>query len=724
MENARHIAAMGEDQFEEWFLASVASEAMPVDDMLGALHELRLAGMTEQSDSWAELMEESLAERGCADDVVRVLRMRAGWHAADTAFKAYCEKRISWLYRNDPLRKKFAVGMGLGKGIAIQECFRRLDVLQRLATGVLCLDNTWGIGVVKNVDAFYERVTIDFEKKRGHEMSFAYAAEALQFVADDHLLARKYKDAAALNALAESQPAEVVKIALRSYGPLSVTRLQEILTSGIVKPEAWKTFWDPARKALKADPLVVIPAKRTEPITLLDKEMAYDAQWFSGLATERTPEGVFARLDELEDSLTPQELDDHGRRVVGDRLAFLMLGFGDKDVGIRVQVTLAAWKWNVAPEQVNWAAEASRFMTAESFLAAATAVSSRRLEEFLRFLTQQDRTKTVETLTAALPLMTLNVLNSCMTFLLEEGAEAACAAVFKELIGLRKAGVETLFWLARRPDRMAAWGLGTLGDLAFHIMPALEQTYMFERLKAANQLSELVQQKAWLEAAVDSMNSVQRSSFVRSLRAMMGRVMADAQTMIGRVVLRYPELASLMVEKKDEQGEGQVAGGFSSWRSVRQRQQQLEKLINEDIPKNSRDIGVARSYGDLRENFEYKAAKEQQAILLRRREEIEQGLKDIQGTDFSGFKTDVAGVGTCVKVQTADGRTQQFYILGEWDQDTELGIISCGSRMGKALMGHLAGEDVQVPGDAGEMMCRVLEVTGLPDTIRAWAKGL
>jgi transcription elongation GreA/GreB family factor len=723
METVRRIAAMGEDQFEEWFLAGVASETMPIDDMLGALRELRLAGMNEQSDSWAELMEESLAERGRADDVVRVLKVRADWHVADTAFRAYCEKRISWLYRNDPIRKKFTAGMGLTKAVPIQECFRRLDVLQRMAPGMLCLDNTWGVGAVKYVDAFYERVTIDFDKKRGHEMSFAYAAEALQFVDETHLLARKYRDAAALTALAESQPAEVVRMALRSYGPLSVTRLQEIITNGIVKPDAWKSFWDPARKALKADPLVVIPAKRTEPITLLDKETAYDAQWFAGLATERTPEGVFARLEELEDSLEPQELDDQGRRTVGERLAFLMLGFGDKDVGIRVLVTLEAWKWNVAPELVNWAAEAPRFLTPESFLAAAGAISSRRLDEFLHFLVQQDRTKTVETLTASIPLMTLNVLNACMTFLLEEGAEAACAAVFKELIGLRKAGVETLFWLAKRPDRMTAWGLGTLGDLAFHIMPAMEQTYNFERLKAANQLTELVQQKSWIETAVDSMNGVQRTSFVRSLRAVMGRVPVDTQTMIGRIVLRYPELADLMVEKKDEQGAGPVAGGFSSWRSVRLRQQQLEKLTNEDIPNNSKDIGVARSYGDLRENFEYKAAKEQQTILLRRREEIEQGLKDIQGTDFADFKTDVAGLGTSVLLRFADGRTQRFFILGEWDQDTELGIISCGSRMGKALLGHLAGEDVQVPGETGETTCRLEEVAGLPEAIRAWTKG-
>lgn len=712
-----------QDISEEWFLGCVARDPIPVDEMLKALSDVRQSGLAEQSDSWAELMEESLAERGQSDDVVRVLALRAAWHPADAVFRAYCEKKIAWVYRNDPVRKKWPGNLGFAKGIPLQECFRRLATLQGLQPGVLCMDNTWGVGIVRGVDAFYERVTIDFSRKAGHEMSFAYAAETLQFVSEDHLLARQHRDAAALAALVASSPADVVKIALRSYGPLPVARLQEILTNGIVKAESWKSFWDAARKTLRADPLVTVPAKRTEPIMLLQKVLAYDADWFQRFATERTADGLLAGLDELADNVSPHALDDASRHVIGERLAFLMLGFGDKEPAVRVRVMLAAHKWGVSPAQVDWKCEATAALEPRAFLTAASAISSRRLDEFLRFLGQFDRAKTVDTLTASLPSMTLNVLNTCMTFLLDEGAETACMGVFRELIGMRNAGVEVLFWLARRPDRLSAWGLGTLGDLAFHIMPALEQPYMFERLKAANQLAELIQQKAWLEAAVDSMNSVQRTSFVRSLRAAMGRVPADTQTMIGRIVMKYPELASLLVETKDAEHPQQAVARFSSWRSVRQRQAQLEKLSNEDIPKNSRDIGVARSYGDLRENFEYKAAKEQQRILLKRHEELEQGLKTIQGTDFSGAQTDVAGMGTCVVLKYPDGRQQQFCILGEWDQDAELGIISCGSRLGKALAGQRPGTEVQVPGEQGDVICSLVEVTGLPDAIRTWARG-
>ena len=58
-----------------------------------------------------------------------------------------------------------------------------------------------------------------------------------------------------------------------------------------------------------------------------------------------------------------------------------------------------------------------------------------------------------------------------------------------------------------------------------------------------------------------------------------------------------------------------------SWASLEKRKQEFEDLVNRQIPQNTRDIATARSYGDLRENFEFKSAKEQQRVLMRRRAE-------------------------------------------------------------------------------------------------------
>ena len=721
MEKNGAVPSLCDDRFEEWFLASVSAADMPVADMLNAVHSLRQAGQTTQADSWAELMEEALVEQERGDDVVRVLQVRAEWHPDNSAFKLYCGKRLASLYRNDPLRKTFVVNAGFDKPLPLAECFRRIQTLQRLAAGVACLDRTWGFGMVKHVDAFYERVTIDFAKKAAHEMSFAYAAETLQFVADDHLLARKHRDAAGLLALAGSDPAEVVRIVLRSYGSSTVARIQEILSDGIVKADQWKTFWDAARKALKNDPLVVIPAKRSEAIQLLSNVRTFDSAWYSALAAERTPDGVFARLDDLEEDVGAETLDAAAVKVIGDRLAFLLRGFGDKDSAIRVRVVLAARKWQVPPDVVDVGREAGAMLREDAFMACAAALSAKRFEAFLRLLIAHDRQASLDRLVLSLPALTLTALNVAVDVLLTEGEDERCSAVFRDLVGMRKAGVEVLYWLARRPERMGTWSLGTLGELAFQILSAMEKPFTGERLKAANQLVELVEQREWIEAAAKTMSDLQRTSFVRVLRNAMGRVPVDTQTMIGRLVMLYPELASLLEEKKAEAAAPK--GGLTSWRSYRQRQQQLEKLINEEIPQNSRDIAQARSYGDLRENFEYKSAKEMQGILLKRRGEFEQSLTDIKGTDFSGCSTEAAGMGTRVVLRYPDGHTQELFILGEWDQDPALGIVSCSSKMGQVLAGRKQGDSVAVPTESGDVTAVVAEVGGLPEAIIVWARG-
>lgn len=720
METQRHMAAIGEDKFEEWFLAGLSAEVMPVEEMVAALGELRLAGLAAQADSWAELLEESLGERGDAESLVRVLKFRALSRETDPAFRQLVEKRLNWIYRNDMLRKKFVVNAGFGKAVALMECFRRFETLMKLREGVMAMDKTWGIGRVKSVDGFYERVTLDFVRKHGHEMSMAYAAEALQFVGEDHLQARHYLDPAGLQALVTGSPAEVVKIALRSYGPLPVQILQEILTNGIVKPENWKGFWDSARKVLKEDPLVVIPPKRNDPVSLLDREVTYDTRWFHDFARERTCEGVLGRLEELEAGPGVEAVDVAGRRMIGERLAFLLRGFGDTDLSVRVQVAMAARRWKVPEESVNWTNEIGELLEPGTLLAASAQLSGRKLEQFLGMAADHNAELVRSVILGLLPKASLNVLNVFMEFMAGQGAEASCAVVFRDELGQRKAGVEMVFWLAKRPEKLAEWQLGTLGDLMFHVLPLFEKNYMFDRLKAANQLAELVQQRKWLEACVESMNDVQRTSLIRALRAIMGRTPLDTQAMIGRICVSYPELAKLLEEPKEQVSGSQ--GGLTSWRSYQERQRQLDKLINEDIPKNSRDIGVARSYGDLRENFEYKTAREQQGILMRRRAEWEQDLNRVKGTDFSGCPTDVAGMGTTVTVRYDDGSQHVFYVMGEWDQEPARGIIACSSKMGKALAGRRKGDRALVPGDAGDVECQVVDVAALPAEILEWAK--
>ncbi len=114
-----------------------------------------------------------------------------------------------------------------------------------------------------------------------------------------------------------------------------------------------------------------------------------------------------------------------------------------------------------------------------------------------------------------------------------------------------------------------------------------------------------------------------------------------------------------------------------SWESLERRKNEYRELVEKKIPANSKEIAVARSYGDLRENHEYKAAKEMQKLLMRRKGELETQLVRARGTDFATPRTDVVGIGTIVAVTDLEhNQPEHFTILGAWDSNPEKGIIS------------------------------------------------
>ena len=110
-------------------------------------------------------------------------------------------------------------------------------------------------------------------------------------------------------------------------------------------------------------------------------------------------------------------------------------------------------------------------------------------------------------------------------------------------------------------------------------------------------------------------------------------------------------------------------------------------------------------------------------LPLRRRGDLEDMLRRVTPSDFKELPTDKAGLATSVKLRYADGRVETYHILGEWDQDSALGIISSETRMAQALAGHVAGDEVAVPTEAGDVKCRLEEVGPLPAEIQAWVVG-
>jgi transcription elongation GreA/GreB family factor len=184
------------------------------------------------------------------------------------------------------------------------------------------------------------------------------------------------------------------------------------------------------------------------------------------------------------------------------------------------------------------------------------------------------------------------------------------------------------------------------------------------------------------------------------------------RSLLARIVKLYPELESMIT---GSQPELKTEALVVSWSSLEKRKVEYEELVKKKIPDNIKEIALARSYGDLSENFEYKAAKQMQAVLARRRTELEAALQNARGTAFESPDTTRVSIGTIVTVRDAKSNKEETYtILGAWDGNPERNIISYQTAIGQALLGHTLGEVVTLNNDERPMDVAIVSIEAAP----------
>lgn len=130
-------------------------------------------------------------------------------------------------------------------------------------------------------------------------------------------------------------------------------------------------------------------------------------------------------------------------------------------------------------------------------------------------------------------------------------------------------------------------------------------------------------------------------------------------------------------------------------------QAELDRLKNEERPKITEAIVEARSHGDLKENAEYHAAREQQSFIEGRIKELESKLSVAEVIDVKTIAADGKIVfGSTVEALDLDTDKKVLYkIVGNEEADVDRGLISFASPIGRAFLGHYTGDilEVQVP---------------------------
>lgn len=233
-------------------------------------------------------------------------------------------------------------------------------------------------------------------------------------------------------------------------------------------------------------------------------------------------------------------------------------------------------------------------------------------------------------------------------------------------------------------------------------------------------LKLLLNDTAFQEALMGGGTPYGINNFIRTIHNVPLLDKGQQQSLLVKIVRQHPHALD-QVENRSQGTKRRTMPKITSVRSYESRRRELELIINKKIPANSAAIAHARSYGDLRENAEYKAAKDEQRLLMARRGELEKGLSEVQPTDFADVAVSDTIIPGCTIELKVEGKKQTQFLLGLWDSDPEQKILSYDAPLGKALIGHKKGEKITVP---PERDAEIIKISPLPDKILKWAHDL
>ena len=648
------------------------------------------------------------AERGDFEGAFKLIRANQGEFAKN--LKPAGVRDALKKTTKDRLLLSFVDGVPFGAE-PLDMSLVRLEKLLGFQPGALVLNGTWGLGVVKRLDYFYKKITVDFKTKKGHQLTYAAAVDMLELAPEGHILVKYHDRDAELQTLIKEQPGEFIKDVLKSYGDMPITRLEDVCAqNGFVKSVNWKKFWEGARAALRKDKLVEIPVKRADPIRLKASVEDYGDGWLTAFSHETDPKLLLAGVKEFVAQGKFKTATDAVKAKIEERLVFAVTAARKVDDALytRLAVTVRELGFTkpAAAEMRDYLWERKRFVKAAATLPA------REVGAMIAFLADGDEAKA--RLYAAVPDLCFTAVAEIVQ---QFGQEEACRQAMGALMKAPKAPATLTTLLVGKYENFRAWTeLPPLSTLLTHAIALGEGRQSGETLKMQNLIRRLFADVKWLAKVFAWLAPADQALFFERFQASIAWDPSTHHTIVVRMTRIVPALEAhvVAVEKKKEYAR------LTSYRSFALKKAEYLKLINEDMPENVRKIEFAKGFGDLSENAEYQYAKDEQRQLMQKQTLMQQDLETVKPSDFADATTDEVMPGVAVVVATADGE-KTYSILGEWDNDPEQGVLSSKARLAANMLGKKVGDQFELPGAEGQVAFGTVKaIQPLSDAIRAW----
>jgi len=574
------------------------------------------------------------------------------------------------------------------------------EQLDLLPPGTFCQHKSWGAGKIAEWDRLNVKVVVDFEDKPGHEMGMKFAGISLTPITEDSFLGKRLSSLEELQNLATDDSVALVKLALSSSGDkLYLDQLEELVKGKIVPEGKYKGWWESTKKKLRDDVQFVVPVKRIDPLELREEDF-------------NPSEGLIQDFNNARDLRAKVKAVEAIIKDIGafkdnqDRLEALIAEISEiARKGVKIQfvpaVELILIREELQSKLKGYEAPDGQITVAEILAGNEEGLaelfeelSLTRLRQILKSFPEAfGDEEWTEKMLGLVPDCNLRSITEMADVLNTSEKKKQLISYMENSLQQRTLSSDGLAWICRERKGLAESLFNP--SLSLSVMSSLEADQLNEEgaVRAANRLRDLVaDDRKLIPDLIEGAN-------INIIRNFSSRLINSAsfdeltrKSLVARVIKLHPEVQDLLGGGDKKEDDVLIV----SEESLAKRKEAYDKLVKEEIPQNREDIKIARSYGDLRENFEYKSAKEYQRVLMKRQGDWGRDLKLAQPTDFSNSDTSKVSIGTVVSLESTNGGESLTYtVLGAWDSDPDKGILAYLSDRGAQILDKAVGDQVE-----------------------------
>ena len=667
---------------ELWLARLEAGLGDGVTTAMEALRRLRSAGKKTLAATLLELAEAQAA--GDGDAVARkgllreLLRLGIG---DQQAHRAALEECLRALWSDRPSLKALLQHFSLPTAKKPVEALDALETWLRFDVGQVVAMTGRGPGRVAEANPKLGVLRLDFEKQKRVPVPIDAAQKYLTPLPEGHFLRRRLEEPEALRRLAAEDPAGTLQQVLESSdGPLGVPEIKAML-DGIVAPEAWTSWWSRARK----HPRLLASGKGTR----VQYRLAL-AEGGQGVADEILREFERARFPEKVALARRQGTKD---RELGAKLAEALVRQAPgqtRQPAVAWEAVILAGRLGAPGEAVEAAqGELVAAVGAAALLAAVGDTGQRvALLDFLRShlpavewmgvfagrMESEGHPRALETIAAAL---------------VGAGEGARVDTFLDQLILQPQKYPEAMVWASEDGHDAGVAALlepRLTGALLVRLVDLAERSE-FSGLKG--RLKEVLSARGAAGRIVQERLAPEQGKRLLQILERPGEMVEERSWLRRSVTTRFPEL-------RQQQGAAPLPALAGT---VTRLQKELQRLLEKEIPDTLKAIQVAREHGDLRENFEYHAARARQEYLSARAADLQADLARVQVIDPALIDASVVRIGTVAALEPVDGGSaRRVAVLGPYEADPDRDVLSLESEAAQALLEHAPGDRVEFDG--------------------------